>query len=121
MRKILDESKVHAAIKDQVGGAPEFQETVNQVVEAIDQHDVVIVGMDQNPFPKKSRKLLDQNGVAYHYLEYGSYFKEWKRRGALKMWSGWQTFPMVFVKGQLIGGFQDLQTLVDSGELKALL
>jgi glutaredoxin-related protein len=46
---------------------------------------------------------------------------EWKRRGALKMWSGWQTFPMVFVKAQLIGGFADLKKMVDSGELKKQL
>ena len=43
-------------------------------------------------------------GIAHHYLEYGSYFSEWRRRNALKMWTGWPTFPMVFVKGALVGG-----------------
>jgi len=28
---------------------------------------------------------------------------------------------MIFVKGQLIGGFSDLKKLVDNGELKKLL
>jgi monothiol glutaredoxin len=31
------------------------------------------------------------------YLEYGSYTKGWRRRLALKMWTGWPTFPMIFV------------------------
>jgi glutaredoxin-related protein len=37
------------------------------------------------------------------------------------MWSGWPTFPQVFVKGALIGGFNDLKALADSGELATLL
>ena len=51
----------------------------------------------------------------------GSYFGGWRRRNALKMWTGWPTFPMVFVKGALVGGASDLQRLIDSGELKRLL
>ncbi|MDZ4127718.1 MAG: glutaredoxin, partial [Hydrogenophaga sp.] len=39
----------------------------------------------------------------------------------LKMWTGWPTFPMVFVGGMLIGGAAELQQLIVSGELKGLL
>jgi monothiol glutaredoxin len=53
--------------------------------------------------------------------DYGSYLSQWRRRGALKMWSGWPTFPMVFVRGQLVGGADDLQRLLSSGELTQLL
>jgi glutaredoxin-related protein len=54
-------------------------------------------------------------------LEFGSYFNTWYKRNALKMWTGWPTFPMVFVKGNLIGGAENLATLIQSGELKKLL
>jgi glutaredoxin-related protein len=64
--------------------------------------------------------LLDRLGVPYKYLEYGSYLSQWRRRTALKMWSGWPTLPMVFINGTLVGGAQDLQRLVDSGEFTAL-
>jgi glutaredoxin-related protein len=37
------------------------------------------------------------------------------------MWTGWSTFPMVFVKGVLIGGYTELARLHASGELKARL
>ena len=87
----------------------------------IASNDVVVVGMRMNPFPKKARKLLDAAKVPYKYLEYGSYLSEWRRRSALKMWTGWQTFPMVFVKGVLIGGADDLEKLVASGELAKLI
>jgi glutaredoxin-related protein len=88
---------------------------------ALAANPVVVVGMRQNPFPKKARQLLDGQRIAYQYLEFGSYFSEWKRRGVLRMWTGWPTFPMVFVKGTLIGGFDDLKKLVGSGELGKLL
>jgi glutaredoxin-related protein len=54
-------------------------------------------------------------------MEYGSYVSGWRRRNALKMWNGWPTFPMVFVKGILIGGASDLDRLVKSGELQRML
>jgi len=79
------------------------------------------VGMAQNPHPRRARKLLDAHGIPYKYLEYGSYLDNWRRRLALKMWSGWPTFPMIFVKGVLIGGANDLQTLIQSGELVRML
>jgi glutaredoxin-related protein len=82
---------------------------------------VVVVGMRQNPFPRRARRLLDQAGVAYHYLEFGSYFSRWRERTAIKMWCGWPTLPMVFVKGRLIGGAKDLQALLATGELQTLL
>jgi monothiol glutaredoxin len=90
---------------------------VKEVQAAVAANEIVVVGMRQNPFPKKARKLLDDAGLAYKYLEYGSYLGGYRRRLALKMWTGWPTFPMVFVKGMLIGGAEDLKRLLASGEL----
>ena len=118
-RPILDEAEIHPTIRDKV--ATNRIDIVDEVKAAIAAHDVVIVGMGINPAPRKARKLLDAAGIPYKYLEYGSYFKEWRRRTALKMWTGWQTFPMIFVKGVLVGGFTDLQKLHDSGELQRML
>ncbi len=118
-RPILDEAQIHSAIREKV--ATHNQDIVAEVQTAMKAHPVVVVGMAQNPFPKKARKILDAKGIAFTYLEYGSYFKEWRRRNSLKMWSGWPTFPMVFVNEQLIGGAQELQALLDSGELATLM
>ena len=74
--------------------------------------------MRMNPFPRKARRLLDAAGLAYKYLEYGSYFGEYRRRLVLKLWTGWPTFPMVFAKGVLIGGADDLAKLIESGEIR---
>jgi monothiol glutaredoxin len=118
-RPILDEAQLHPAIRAQV--AAQHQNTVHEVQQALQQHSVVVVGMRQNPVCRKARQALDAAGVPHHYLEYGSYLSQWRRRNALKMWSGWPTFPMVFVKGSLIGGADDLTKLLASGEFKRLL
>lgn len=118
-RTILDESLVHPAIRDKVAG---YQGAiVNEVKAAVAANPVVVVGMRQNPYPAKARKTLEAAGQPFKYLEYGSYFAMWQQRLALKLWAGWPTFPMVFVKGTLVGGASELQALVDSGELKKLL
>ncbi len=118
-RSILDEGHIHPAIRDKVGN--DRADIVREVQAAIAANDVVVVGMKQNPHPKRARRLLDAARVPYKYLEYGSYFGEWRRRNALKMWTGWPTFPMVFVKGMLVGGADDVGRLIDSGELKRML
>ncbi|MDT7833683.1 glutaredoxin domain-containing protein [Aquabacterium sp. OR-4] len=118
-RSVLDESAIHPAVRAQVAGR--HADTVREVQQAIASHPMVVVGMAVNPWPKKARRALDAAGIAHHDLDYGSYLSQWPRRLALKQWSGWPTFPMVFVKGQLVGGAQDLCRLIDSGELKKLL
>lgn len=118
-RPILPAAAVHPAIADKVG-LPD-KSTLAEVQAAVAAHDVVIVGMAQNPHPKEAKQALKKAGVAYTYLEYGSYFSRWRDRLALKMWTGWPTFPMVFVRGQLVGGASDLQKIIDAGELPALL
>lgn len=118
-RPILDEASIHPAIRAKVAGWR--HEIVDEVKAAVHANDVVVVGMGGNPFPTKARKALDAIGQPYKYLGYGSYFKLWRPRSALKMWTGWPTFPMVFVKGTLVGGYSDLHALIDSGELKTML
>jgi monothiol glutaredoxin len=118
-RPILDESNIHPAIREKI--ANHEQAIVREVQAAVAKHPVVVVGMAMNPFPKQVRKALDSAGVAYEYLEYGNYFNTWRQRNALKLWTGWPTFPMVFVKGTLVGGAADVIKLIDSGELKKLL
>ena len=118
-RPILEPTALHPAIRDTV--ASQHADIVREVQQAVARHPVVVVGMAQNPFPKKARRALDAAGVPHHDLDYGSYFGQWRRRNALKMWTGWPTFPMVFVKGQLVGGATELQRLIDTGELKRML
>lgn len=118
-RNILDDAHVHPAIREAI--AKHNADIVRDVQAAIASNDVVVVGMTQNPFPKRARKALDTAGIPYKYLGYGSYLRGWQRRLALKMWTGWATFPMVFVKAVLVGGASDLNRLIKSGEITRML
>lgn len=118
-RSILDEDHIHPAIRQAITN--KNSEIIQEVQAAMASNTVVVVGMAQNPFPRKARKLLDAINTPYKYLEYGNYLSQWRRRTSLKMWTGWPTFPMVFVKGMLVGGAVELQRLIDSGEFSRMI
>lgn len=120
-RQILEENRIHPAIREFV--ASNHADIVREVQQTLAHADnqVVVVGMAQNPFPKRACRALAAKGIAHRYLEYGNYLSGWRRRNALKMWTGWPTFPMVFVDGTLLGGFAELRKMLDSGELEKLL
>ena len=114
-RAILDEARISPAIRARI--ADEGKDVIAEVQAAVAANAVVVVGMKWNPFPRQARKWLDSAGIPYKYIEYGSYVSQWRKRLPLKLWTGWTTFPMIFVDGQFIGGFYDLAQL-DAATLK---
>jgi monothiol glutaredoxin len=92
-------------------------DVIAQIKAAVAKDPVVVVGMAQNPHVKNVRKALKDAGIAFTYLEYGSYFSEWRKRLAIKLWSGWPTFPQVFVRGTLIGGNDATRAAIADGTL----
>lgn len=118
-RPLLQDDKLAPAVLDRI--ASFHAETVSEVAAAVARDPVVVVGMAQNPFVKKARKALSDANIPFTYLEYGSYLGEWKRRLAIKMWSGWPTFPQVFVRGVLIGGYDNLVAQLADGSFKQRL
>lgn len=118
-REIHDHERIHPAIREKI--ATHHRDIVDEVKAAIARNDVVVVGMAQNPNPARARRILKGKGIEHAYLQYGSYLSMWRRRNALKMWTGWPTFPMIWVKGTFIGGADDLEKLAQSGELEKML
>ncbi|MBC7419349.1 MAG: glutaredoxin [Bdellovibrio sp.] len=107
MRPILSENKL---LPDAKIAAENFHsEVVTEIEKVIKQNDWVIVGMAGNMFVKKARKHLADKGLSHQYIEQGGYLSQWHQRLAIKLWSGWPTFPQVFHKGQLVGGAKELQ------------
>lgn len=118
-RPLLPTTQLHAAAAQKI--ASFHDDTLREIESAIAAHDVVVVGMAQNPHVKNVRLALAKAGIAYTYLEYGSYLSQWKRRLAIKMWSGWPTFPQVFVRGTLIGGNDETRAALADGSFKQRL
>jgi len=116
---LLDPSATTPAV---VGKMTAFHtDVIGEVERAVKAHPVVVVGMAQNPHVKNVRKALKDAAIDFHYLEYGSYFSKWKERLAIKLWSGWPTFPQVFVRGVLIGGEDLTVAAIQDGTIKKRL
>ncbi len=115
-RPLLPPDRVHPAVTDNLSRF--HRGTVDEVAQTISRDRWVVVGMKQNPVVKKARALLEAEGIAFTYLEYGSYLTGWKPRLAIKLWAGFPTYPMVFREGVLLGGHSDLVALKAKGELK---
>ncbi len=106
MRKILNSNQVGEIATTAI---TQFHpEIVGEIEKAIQSNKYVVVGMAQNPVVSKARKFLDDKKIEYKYIGHGSYFSMWKQRLAIKLWSGWPTFPMIFIDGKLIGGAKEL-------------
>lgn len=118
-RTVLGKEKISAQALKAISNF--HSDIVRVVMETVAQDRVVVVGMKQNPVVKQARQLLDLQNISYTYLEYGSYFSMWKERLAIKLWSGWPTYPQIFVNSTLIGGLADLREEVASGELQKRL
>ena len=112
-RRILPSERVSPRIQNAIKNFHPV--IVEQVENAIAKNAVVVVGNRGNYFVKKARKNLQKWNVAYEYLEFGSYFSFWNERQNLKAWTGFSTFPMIFVNGVLIGGNSDLEAEKSDG------
>ncbi|MFZ3231448.1 MAG: glutaredoxin [Pseudobdellovibrio sp.] len=107
MRPLLSSDKIH---KDAYLKIEQFHvDTITEIETAVKNNDWVIVGMKQNPVVKSAKKYLSDKNISFIYIEHGSYLSHWKLRLAIKLWSGWPTFPQVFHKGILVGGAADLK------------
>jgi glutaredoxin-related protein len=96
-------------------------DVVAQVKAAVAAHPVVVVGMAWNTSVRRARRALDAAGVAHEYVEIGNYLGRWRDRLAIKLWSGWPTFPQVFVHGTLIGGHDLTVAALEDGSLRRRL
>ena len=119
VRRTLDTSTSPDPVHDRI--AHYHRSVLDEVIAAVDSEPLVVVGMAQNPHVKRVRRALDTAGLRYRYLEYGSYLTEWRRRLTIKMWSGWPTFPQVFVAGVLIGGADETARALEDGSLRRRL
>ena len=115
MRKIFSQKNLHPNISKQV--LEYHKEVINEVEEAIEENQIVIVGMRWNDAVWQAKRNFRKAGKKFKYLEYGSYTNGWRKRLALKMWTGWPTFPMIFIDQKLIGGNSDLRKLLKSDKL----
>jgi monothiol glutaredoxin len=118
-RRILPPSRLAPAVVEKQNAF--HRGIVDEVERAVADNPIVVVGMAQNPHVREARQALRAAGFDFKYVEYGSYFSKWKERLAIKLWSGWPTFPQVFVRGVLVGGADMTAAAIADGSLRQRL
>src|SRR2546423_15660592 len=101
-RAILPESQIHPAVREKI--ASYRSDVLKEVQAAVAANEIVVVGMRMNPFPRKARRMLDAAGIAYTYIEDGSYLGGYRPRPLLQMRTGWPPLPQGFLGGVAVSG-----------------
>jgi glutaredoxin 3 len=65
-------------------------------------------------FCENTKRFLQQKGFSYQEIDLTN---DPNKREELSTKHNWRTVPMIFIGEELIGGFQDLIKLDESGEL----
>lgn len=80
--------------------------------------NVLIYSKDPCPYCVAAKRFLTEKNVAFEEKDLTNDPEEMLR---LKDETGWRTFPMIFINGKLIGGYQDIKELDEQGKLDELL
>lgn len=80
--------------------------------------EIIVYANQSCPFCVRARKLLDAKGLDYELIDVTGSPDLWSQMEAR---SGRNTIPQVFVKGQHVGGFDDLYAADQSGQLDEML
>ena len=71
------------------------------------------------PFCARAKNLLKGKGVAFDEIDVSD--DDELRAKMIEMSGGRRTVPEIFINGKLVGGFDELKALDDSGKLDNLL
>ncbi len=80
--------------------------------------EILIYTKDPCPYCVRAIRLLEEKGFAFKEVDLTDRPEEIDR---LKNETGWRTVPIILINGKLIGGYQDLKALDDSGKLTELI
>ncbi len=78
---------------------------------------VKVYTTDFCPFCVAAKRLLEGKGVSFEEIKISSM----EEKQELYAKTGHQTVPQIFINEEMIGGFQELRALEESGELTTKL
>lgn len=80
--------------------------------------EIIVYKKNPCPYCDRAMNFLDGRDLKYQVVDLTDKMDELQK---MKQKWGWQTVPMIFINGKLIGGYNDLKALDESGELDKLL
>jgi glutaredoxin 3 len=79
---------------------------------------VVIYTKDPCPYCSRAMSFFDEEGIQYEEKDLTNNQAEMDR---IKNETGWRTMPIIMINDKMIGGYNDMKTMYDDGELTKLL
>lgn len=70
------------------------------------------------PYCVHAKNLLQSKSIPYTDVNLTDQFDKMQQ---IKNETGWQTFPIIFIDGKLIGGFSELRQMDHDGKLEDLV
>lgn len=94
-----------------------------RIRQQIESDDVVLFMKGTPIFPQCGFSAAVVQVLSNLGVKFQSYnvLEDMELRQGLKEYSNWPTFPQLYVKGELIGGFDIVREMYESGELQELL
>jgi len=89
-----------------------------QVIDGMPTPPVTMFVTASCGYCRRAERLLDAKGVAYEKIDVTD---DDQARDDLISRTRWRTVPVIFVRGKLVGGYDELAALNRSGELDRLL
>jgi Grx4 family monothiol glutaredoxin len=89
----------------------------------ISAHPVVVflAGTPQEPFCGFSRKFVEEmKNLAVDYRSF-DIVADNDMRCWLRLYSGWRTYPQLYINNKLIGGYDSTKELIKSGEFQKII
>ncbi len=78
---------------------------------------IVIYVTDRCPYCVMAKRLLDARSIPYREVD----IQDNQTRQDIVAKTGWQTVPIILLDDELVGGYMELATLDQSGDLKQRL
>jgi len=102
----------------------ETTEELDQRLRGLMNQSQIVLFMKGTPeaprcgFSRKISALLKDNNIQYAHFDILS---DERVRQGLKVLNNWPTFPQLIVKGELVGGLDIVQEMVETGELSEMI
>ena len=101
----------------------EKEEMFKKIKEILDSFPIVVFikGVPQDPFCKFSKKFIELINSCWILYKAIDIFQDEKLRCYLRLYSGWKTYPQLYINGKIIGGVDKLTELLEKKEFMGMV
>jgi len=120
---VAADEKVQQAKEEEYEKKDETTSLNDKLKQLINRHRIMLFmkGIPSSPkcgFSRQIVDILDSFNVSYDAF---NILEDDEVRQGLKVYSDWPTYPQLYVEGDLVGGLDIIEEMVDSGDLEDLL